>query len=325
MPKVPELLAPKLTNRGAAGLLTKLPAGAEKLKESIVTHKIDRSVINKIHPDLEALIVDIDSLTPDPDNARLHPERNMEAIMDSLALYGQTTAIVARKSNRVVLAGNGRLEAAKKLGWTKIAVSFVDMDDAMAAGYGLADNRTAELAAWNMEVVHRLDALYQAEEGFGAVGWSLDELVALRTDWSTFTGTLEVDLPQDLEEQEVDQAPGDAELLMKLKVTIEEPRSQVKRGEIYLFSGRHMMVIADVVSDADLWLPHMTAEKLFCPYPGPLLLLTQGADPGDKENVGLEMLLVQPDYYIAGHILDNYKAIHGEDSVTILEPESQVV
>lgn len=302
MPKIPQL-----TNRGAAGLLTKLPTAAAKLRETIKKVEIDRSEINKIAPDLKDLIVPIKSLVPDPDNARLHPERNMEAIKDSLALYGQTTAIVARKSNRVVMAGNGRLQGAKDLGWTEIAVSFVDMDDAMAAGYGLADNRTAELAAWDMEVVHRLDKLYAEHDGYGAVGWNLDELTVLRTDWESFTGLL----PTEEDGEEIERAPGDAELLMKLKVTIGEPETQVEDGQVYTL-GRHTLAVVDVVHDVRRWMSLLKETCIFAPYPGPLVPQTLIAADPEKT-----LLLVQPNCYIAGQMLDQYKAAYGEESVTL--------
>lgn len=141
--------------------------------------------VNKIAPALKDLEVDIDSLTPDPMNARLHPERNMEAIKASLSLYGQVKPIVVRKESRVIVAGNGTAEAAKSLGWTRIAATFVDFDEAQAAGFGLADNRSAELAKWDFEVVAKLDKLMEEMGGSAMVGWSQDELEVLRAaDWT---------------------------------------------------------------------------------------------------------------------------------------------
>ena len=174
---------PKLVNRGPAGLLSK-KTGTVLPKKVAEKAQATRAVaINQIAPGLASLAVPIESVTPDPNNARLHPERNMESICKSLSLYGQVKPIVVRKATGVVIAGNGTLEAAKTLGWTEIAVSYVDMNEVEAAGYGLADNRTAELAKWDFEVVARLDRLLQ-EAGHESVGWSLDELEVLRAaDW----------------------------------------------------------------------------------------------------------------------------------------------
>jgi hypothetical protein len=125
-------------------------------------------------------IVDISTLKPDPMNARLHGERNLEAIKESLSIYGQVKPLVVRKDTRVVAAGNGTMEAAKQLGWTKLAANFVEFSDAEAMGYGLADNRTAELAKWNFEVVAKLDALMKEQNQANMVGWTDDELEVLR-------------------------------------------------------------------------------------------------------------------------------------------------
>jgi hypothetical protein len=125
------------------------------------------------------MVVDITGLVFDANNARLHPDRNMEAIKQSLQMYGQVKPVVVRADKRIVVAGNGTMEAALQLGWTKIAASIVEMDDVQAAGYGLADNRSAELAKWDFEVVKRLDALL-LEANHPSIGFSLDELEVIR-------------------------------------------------------------------------------------------------------------------------------------------------
>lgn len=154
--------------------------GQEKDPTGVLNGPIDR-----IAPSLRGLIVPIGSLMPDPDNARLHPERNLQSIKDSLNLYGQRKAlavIVNGKGEKVVRAGNGTLEAAKALGWTKLAAAVDDdLTEVEAMGYGLADNRTAELARWDFEVVARIDKLLQDNKQ-ESVGWSVEELQVLRAN-----------------------------------------------------------------------------------------------------------------------------------------------
>ena len=189
MPSIPTTNnKPKLVNRGPAGLLSRVPSKPASVQDqqSAPAEPAQQvaAPINKIAPSLEALIVDISSLTADPDNARLHPERNMEAICQSLQMYGQVKPVVVQKSRMKVVAGNGTMEGAIRLGWTKLAASIVEMTDVEAAGYGLADNRSAELAKWDFEVVARLDKLC-LEAGHGSIGWSTDELEVLRAaDWT---------------------------------------------------------------------------------------------------------------------------------------------
>ena len=98
--------------------------------------------------------VAIASLTSDPKNARKHDQKNLEAIVGSLKAFGQRKPIVV-SNDGVVVAGNGTIEAAKRLGWDKIDVVRVPDDwtaDQIKA-FALADNRTAELASWNGEVL----------------------------------------------------------------------------------------------------------------------------------------------------------------------------
>ncbi len=97
--------------------------------------------------------VPIDSLTIDPENARKHSRKNIEAIAGSLATFGQRRPLVVWDG--IVIAGNGTLEAAKSIGWTQIEVTRVppDWTHEQARAYALADNRTAELAEWDAEIL----------------------------------------------------------------------------------------------------------------------------------------------------------------------------
>lgn len=112
--------------------------------------------VERIDPALESLAVDVAALVLDPANARTHDGRNLDAIKGSLALFGQRKPIVVRRHGNVVIAGNGTLTAARSLGWKRIAAVVVDDDAAMATAYGIADNRTAELAKWDEEILGTL-------------------------------------------------------------------------------------------------------------------------------------------------------------------------
>lgn len=98
--------------------------------------------------------VPVELLTFDPANARKHDGKNIGAIAGSLDLFGQRKPIVVTGEN-VVVAGNGTLEAAKSLGWEKIDVVRVpdDWSADRVKAFALADNRTAELAVWDEQVM----------------------------------------------------------------------------------------------------------------------------------------------------------------------------
>jgi DNA modification methylase len=117
--------------------------------------------------------VDVDSLTPDPKNARKHGQRNLDAIRASLERFGQRRPLVVTAAG-VVIAGNGTLEAAKALGWTRIAVTRTPANwtDDEAKAYALVDNRTAELAEWDQGVLGaQLVALEAADWDMTALGF----------------------------------------------------------------------------------------------------------------------------------------------------------
>lgn len=169
---------PKLVNRGATGLLNKVSNADVSVLPSLPVVKV---VKDKIADGLKALAVPISSLKFDPRNAREHNERNLQAIKDSLCLFGQVKPVVVRKQTRVVMAGNGTMQAATELGWTKIAAVIVPMSDLDAAGYGVADNRTAELATWNLDVMKEITRM-QHESGCACPGWSAAEIMAIRME-----------------------------------------------------------------------------------------------------------------------------------------------
>jgi DNA modification methylase len=90
--------------------------------------------------------------------------------MGSLKEFGQRKPIVITEAG-VIVAGNGTVEAAKRLGWLDIEVVKVPNDwtpDKVKA-FAIADNRTAELANWNQEVL--TSQLLELE----AEGWELAE------------------------------------------------------------------------------------------------------------------------------------------------------
>ena len=104
--------------------------------------------------EMQVEVVPIDSLTTDPKNVRKHGPRNLDAIKRSLERFGQRRALIVMPDGTVI-AGNGTLEAARALGWTDISVTRVPADWTTdeAAAYAIADNRTAELAEWDDDVL----------------------------------------------------------------------------------------------------------------------------------------------------------------------------
>jgi DNA modification methylase len=140
----------------------------------------------------------IADLTPDPQNARQHDDKNLKAIMGSLKEFGQRKPIVINEAG-VIVAGNGTVEAAKRLGWLDIEVVRVPADwtQDQVKAFALADNRTAELATWNSDVLNQqLDELEQA--GFEVADWGFETPEVPIVDVETFEDEVPdfLDLPE---------------------------------------------------------------------------------------------------------------------------------
>jgi len=117
----------------------------------------------------------VKDLLQDPENSRKHDERNLQAIRESLEAFGQQKPIVIDQEGKVV-AGNGTLEAARQLGWEEIQAVVTLLEGPKQTAFAIADNRTAELAAWDdeklSESLARLqndDSIDEAISGFNAV------------------------------------------------------------------------------------------------------------------------------------------------------------
>jgi len=114
---------------------------------------------------LEILELPVDKLLFDPNNARRHDRKNLDAIKGSLAKFGQMTPIVI-DDNNIILKGNGTVEALKEMGLPTVfcrRANLTTMTEKTA--YALADNRSSELATWDMDVLgSELQSL--REDGF---------------------------------------------------------------------------------------------------------------------------------------------------------------
>lgn len=149
--------------------------------------------MDNIVSDLKTFEINISDLVLDPANARKHNTKNLRAIKASLESFGQRSPIVVQKKNMVVRAGNGRVEAARELGWTRIAAILVDESDTSATAFAIADNRTSDLAEWDDEALQaQLSALkLEDEELFSASGFTDKELETMERLDDVYTRKIE--------------------------------------------------------------------------------------------------------------------------------------
>lgn len=92
-------------------------------------------------------------LIPCGRNARTHSTRQIDQIAKSIERFGFVNPVLVDNEGRV-LAGHGRIEAARRLGLTEVPVlSLGAMSDADRRAYIIADNRLAELAGWDRDLL----------------------------------------------------------------------------------------------------------------------------------------------------------------------------
>jgi len=262
-----------------------------------------------IDKDLWPLVRPIASLTPDPKNSNRHDPRSIETLKYSLARFGQTRPVKVDK-NGIVTAGNGLMQAAIELGWTTLAVSEKDFgSDEERLAYALIDNRSAQLSALDYELVsvtlQEIEAAGVEGKGAEGLGWTDEEVTRLLADDVTPPKS-----PDYGDEQTKEKPDGGAEFLAVANVSIDEPR-EVETGEVWQL-GKHRLFVASVMTDWALYYPFLLSGKdsILCPYPGPFVALGSKADDHT-------LILVHPSKYVAGHIIDRYAEVYGEDSVKL--------
>jgi DNA modification methylase len=93
------------------------------------------------------------SLRPYPGNARKHNRRQKRALEASIRRFGFMQAVLVSKDNEII-AGHGRVEAAKSLGLTEIPIIRIEhLSETDRRAYVIADNKIAEMARWDKEIL----------------------------------------------------------------------------------------------------------------------------------------------------------------------------
>jgi ParB-like chromosome segregation protein Spo0J len=168
----------------------------------------------------------VSTLKINPRNARTHSKRQVKAIADSIQAFGFTTPVLI-DDDGMILAGHGRLQAAKLLGLDRVpAIRISALTDAQKRAFVLAENKLAERAGWDRELL----ALELGELS------SLLPDLGLSVDLTGFeVGELDVIL-NDVDENKA--ASPDDDLIL----APEEPVSRM--GDLWLL-GRHRLLCGD--------------------------------------------------------------------------------
>lgn len=95
----------------------------------------------------------IDTLTANPNNARVHPPEQIANLVQAITQFGFKSRIIVDE-NHVILAGHGRVIAAAQMGMEEVpAIRVEGWSENDKRAFMLSDNRVALLAEWDMQVL----------------------------------------------------------------------------------------------------------------------------------------------------------------------------
>ena len=177
----------------------------------------------------EMQLISIDKLVPYVNNARTHSAEQILKLRSSLREFGFINPIIIDREFNVI-AGHGRLMAAKEEGIEEVPCVFVDfLTDAQKKAYILADNRMAMDAGWDEELLKI----------------EMEELQNLGYDLE-FTGFDEKELADlfGVDDKEVKEDEFDLTAAL-------EKASFVERGDVW-FVGKHKLMCGDATSSEDV-------------------------------------------------------------------------
>ena len=124
--------------------------------------------------------VKIEELIPYATNSRTHSDEQISQVAASIKEFGWTNPILVDEDS-IIIAGHGRVLAARKLGESEVPCIILDgLTQAQKKAYVIADNKLALNAEWDNEMLRvEIDGLKEMEFDIDVLGFSLDELNAL--------------------------------------------------------------------------------------------------------------------------------------------------
>jgi hypothetical protein len=129
----------------------------------------------------------LDRLVPYARNSRLHSPEQVAQVAASIVEFGFTNPVLV-DSNDGIVAGHGRLAAARELGLPEVPVVVLDhLSDRQKRAYVIADNKLALNASWDVDMLAmEVDALREEDFNLDLLGFSEDELKGLAEDgWAS--------------------------------------------------------------------------------------------------------------------------------------------
>jgi DNA modification methylase len=201
--------------------------------------------------------VPVGRLRPYPGNPRTHSKKQVGQIADSIRRFGFTNPVLIGEDGEII-AGHGRVEAAKLLGLESVpTLRLAHLDASQRRAYVLADNKLALNAGWDQELLAiELQGLIAVDFDIEITGFSLTE----------------IDVVLDEAREGAPNGPVEAE--DQIPVPLDDPGSAVTRTGDVWWLGRHRLICGDARDRAvfDLLMEDEQADLVFTdpPYNVPI-------------------------------------------------------
>lgn len=170
----------------------------------------------------------VETLIPYAKNARTHSDEQVAQIAGSIKEFGFNNPVLVDKDNSVI-AGHGRLMAARKLGMDKVPVVELEhLTESQRKAYVLADNRIALNSGWDTSMLSLELQDLKDDIDLSLLGFDPDELDALLNPIEETEGLTDEDAVPDVPD---------------------EPKT--KLGDIYIL-GNHRLMCGDSCSITDM-------------------------------------------------------------------------
>jgi hypothetical protein len=228
-----------------------------------------------------------EQLLANPQNWRIHPAEQQQLLEPVLQTVGLVQQIIVNTRTQHIVDGHLRVMLALRHDVPTLPVVYVDLtpeeEQLILASFDTVGGKAVTDRA-------QIEALLDdVRDNFAPLAQQLAEALDLGS-MPDPGGSPASGLPPQL-----------------LDVSIEEPRHQVRLGDRWSL-GPHLMICVDPIAGWPEFVGQLQDREndRLCIYPGPLVALTYA---GQK----FRLVLVQPDPYIAGHILDRWEDAHAED------------
>lgn len=154
-------------------------------------------------PKLKVEIVDIDELIPYENNAKLHPQEQIDQIANSIKEFGNNDPIAVDENN-VIIEGHGRLLALKQLGYKEVEIIRLShLTEEQRKAYTLVHNKLTTNTGYDLELLElelaSIENIDMGELGFDDM--VIDQIAEVEED--------DFDLPDDIDERTSDIQYGD--------------------------------------------------------------------------------------------------------------------